>query len=46
MINLIAKETILAYPDLYKNTHIDASHVKLGTVIIQEGKPLAFYSRK
>jgi hypothetical protein len=45
---LIAKETILAYPDFTKKftIHADASDLQLGSVIMQEGKPLAFYSRK
>jgi hypothetical protein len=44
---LIAKETILAYPDFTKKftIHADASDLQLGSVIMQEGKPLAFYSR-
>ena len=45
---LVAKETILDYPDFSKNftIHTDASDVKLGAVIMQEVKPLAFYSQK
>ena len=43
---LITKETILTYPDFLKNTiHTDASDVKMCAVIMQEGKPLAFYSK-
>ena len=40
---LIAKETILTYPGFSKHftIHTDASDVKLGTVIIQEGKTIA-----
>ena len=43
---LIAKDNILAYPDFSKKftIHTDASYAQLGAVIIQEGKPLAFYS--
>ena len=39
---------ILAYPDFSKpfQIHTDASHYQLGAVIAQEGKPIAFYSRK
>ncbi len=45
---IMAKETILAYPDFSKKftIHTDASHYQLGGVISQEGKPIAFYSRK
>ncbi|GFH56268.1 hypothetical protein CTEN210_12744 [Chaetoceros tenuissimus] len=45
---LIAKETMLAFPDFSKKftIHTDASDLQLGAVISQEGRPLAFYSRK
>lgn len=43
MKHLIAKETLLAYPDFNKKF---ASDFQLGTVIMQENKPLAFISRK
>ena len=45
---IIAKETILAYPDFSKpfTIHTDASHYQLGGVISQDNKPVAFYSRK
>jgi hypothetical protein len=45
---LIARDTLLAYPDFNKKftIHTDASDFQLGAVISQEGKPLAFYSRK
>ena len=48
MKRIIARETILAYPDFNKKFSIytDASDFQLGAVIMQEGKPLAFYSRK
>ena len=44
----IAKETLLAYPNFSKPFHIhtDASDVQLGACISQDGKPIAFYSRK
>ena len=44
----ISKETLLAFPDFSKEFHIyvDASDYQLGGVIMQEGRPLAFYSRK
>jgi hypothetical protein len=46
--NIIAREVMLAYPDFSKpfEIHTDASHSQLGAVISQEGKPIAFYSRK
>ena len=39
---------LLAYPDFSKTfeIHTDASDYQLGAVISQEGKPIAFYSRK
>ena len=45
---VIAKEAMLAYPDFKKPfvIHTDASHYQLGGVISQDGKPIAFYSRK
>ena len=48
MKRIIAKEVLLAYPDFSKpfEVHTDASHLQLGAVISQDGKPIAFYSRK
>ena len=45
---IIAKENLLAHPDFDKPfvIHTDASHLQLGGVISQDGKPIAFYSRK
>jgi len=45
---LIAKETLLTYPDFNKEfeIHTDASKLQLGVCISQAGKPIAFYSRK
>ena len=45
---IMAKEALLAYPDFNKPfvIHTDASHYQLGGVISQDGKPIAFYSRK
>ncbi len=45
---VITKETLLAFPDFEKEFHVytDSSDFQLGAVIMQEGKPLAFYSRK
>jgi hypothetical protein len=44
----VSQETLLAFPDFEKDFHVqtDASNKELGSVIMQEGEPLAFYSRK
>ena len=44
----LARDVLLAYPDFSKPFHIhtDASDYQLGSVISQDNKPLAFYSRK
>jgi hypothetical protein len=44
----VSKETLLAFPDFEKEFHVytDASNTQLGAVIMKEGKPLAFYSRR
>jgi hypothetical protein len=44
----VSQETLLEFPDFKKECHVytDASSKQLGAVIMQEGKPLAFYSRK
>ena len=44
---MIQKETMLAYPQFVKTFHVyaDASDTQLGGVIMQNGKPLAFYTR-
>ena len=43
-----ARNTLLTYPDFNETfkIHINASAFQLGSVIIQKGKPIAFYSRK
>lgn len=48
MKHIISKQTLLAYPDFNEKfvIHTDASHLQLGGVISQKGKPIAFYSRK
>jgi len=48
MKRVIGKETLLTFPDFNKEFHIytDASDYQLGAVIMQENKPIAFYSRK
>jgi RNase H-like domain found in reverse transcriptase/Integrase zinc binding domain len=45
---LIAKETLLTFPDFSQEfeIHTDASKLQLGACISQNGKPVAFYSRK
>ena len=45
---VISREVMLSFPDFSKEFHIytDASDYQLGGVIMQEDKPLAFYSRK
>ena len=44
----IAKEVVLAYPDFTKffDIYTGASTKQLGSVITQETKPIAFFSRK
>ncbi len=48
MKKVISKETLLTFPDFNKEFHVytDASDYQLGAVIMQDNKPLAFYSRK
>ena len=45
---MVMREVILNYPDFNKPFHIfaDASNYQLGSVIMQNEKPLAFYTRK
>jgi hypothetical protein len=44
----VSQETLLAFPDCEKEFHVytDASNKQLGAVIMQGGKPIAFYRRK
>ena len=48
MKKLVCRETLLAYPrfDQPFIIHTDSSNYQLGSVIEQEGRPLAYYSRK
>ena len=45
---IIAKDVLVRYPDHNEECHVvtDASDYQLGAVILQEGAPVAFYSRK
>lgn len=45
---VLSRETLLTYPQFDKPfiIHTDASDTQLGTVISQDGKPIAFYSCK
>ena len=44
----MSKEILLRYPNFSKEfeIHTDASKAQLGAVIAQDGKPIAFYSRR
>ena len=48
MKKIISRETLLTFPDFSKpfDIHTDASGIQLGACILQEGKPIAFYSCK
>ena len=48
MKRIMASEIILAYPNFDKpfEIHTDASAYQLGACFSQDGKPIAFYSRK
>ena len=45
---MLAKDVFIRYPDANKPFHVytDASDTQLGAVIMQEGKPVAYFSRK
>ena len=46
--SMLSKEATLAFPDFNKPFHLytDASDIQLGATLVQEGKPLGFYTRK
>ena len=46
--SMVSAETLLSYPDwkLPFIVHTDASDKQLGSIIIQNNKPIAFISRK
>ena len=45
---LISEDVMLHFPDINKPFYLiaDASDYQLGSTIIQDGKPITFYSRK
>jgi RNase H-like domain found in reverse transcriptase len=45
---VISNETLLSFPDFNKPFHVytDTSNYQLGSIIMQENKPLAYYSCK
>jgi ribonuclease HI len=46
--DMLSKEARLSYPDFSKpfDLYTDASDLQLGATLVQEGKPLGFYTRK
>jgi hypothetical protein len=46
--DMVSQETLLTYPDWSQHfdIHTDSSDFQLGAVISQQGKPIAFFSRK
>ena len=45
---MLSNEARLSYPDFSKpfDLYTDASELQLGATLVQEGKPLGFYTRK
>jgi hypothetical protein len=45
---IVAKEVLLSYPDFTKlfQMYTDVSHLQLGAIIMQSGKPIVYWSRK
>ena len=48
MKNIVERDVLISYPNFRENfiIHTDANKTHLGGVIIQNGKPIAFNSRK
>ena len=48
IVLIFSKDVLLSYPDFSKrfDIHTNASDLQLGSVISQDGKPIAFFSRK
>ena len=48
MKNILGRDVLLYYPNFSKIyiIHTEASKTQLGGIISQNGKPIAFYSRK
>jgi hypothetical protein len=46
--DMLSKEARLSYPDFPKpfDLYTDASDLQLGATLVQEGKPLGFYTQK
>ena len=45
---MLKKEAVLAYPDFEKpfDLYTDTSNLQLDATLVQEGKPIGFYTRK
>jgi hypothetical protein len=45
---MVIRDALLSYPDFSREFHVyaDASDYQLGAVILQDGKPIAYYTRK
>ena len=45
---MIKTDVLLSFPDFDKPFHLytDASDIQLGATLVQDGKPLGFYTRK
>ena len=45
---MLKKEAVLVYPDFKKtfDLYTDVSDLQLGATLVQEGKPIGFYTRK
>ena len=45
---ILSKKALLSFPDFNKQFHLysDASDRQLGVTVVQDGKPLGFYTRK